>query len=116
MALKPFYSEVEETIDDKGWINTTIHCHGRLINENTAELRALVSPLIARGGRIILDLSDLEYLDSSGLGTIVSLKVSSIHRSHSKLELVNLTPRIEKLLSITNLLGLFAGQVPTHLL
>ena len=76
---------------------------------------ALVCPLIERGGRITLDFSDLQFLDSSGLGTIVSLKVSAIHRGNCKLELVHLTPRIEKLLLLTNLFELFAGQVPTHL-
>ena len=103
-----FHTEIEETEDESKYVTTTIHCHGKLISENTAEIRSLVSPLIQRGGRIILDFGDLEYLDSSGLGAIVGLKVSAINRGLCVLELVNLTPRIKKLLSITNLLQLFS--------
>ena len=103
-----FHYEVEETEDESKYITTTIKCHGKLVSENTAELRALVSPLIARGGRIVLDFTDLEYLDSAGLGALVGLKVSAINKGLCVLELVNLTPRVKKLLSITNLLQLFS--------
>jgi len=116
MAFEPFSYEIDESTDESGWLTTTIHCHGKIISENTAQVRELVKPLIDRGGHIILDFKDLQFLDSSGLGTIVSLKVSSIHRGLCKLDLVRLTPRIEKLLLLTNLFELFAGAVPVHLL
>ena len=67
-----------------------------------------MSPLIARGGRRVLDFSDLEYIDSSGQGALVGLKISAINRGLCILELVNLTPRVQKLLSMTNLLQLFS--------
>jgi anti-anti-sigma factor len=108
MALESFHYDIEESEDETGWKTTTIHCHGKLVGENTAKIRELVSPLIARGGRTVLDFTDLEYLDSSGLGALVGLKVSAINRGLCKLELVNLTPRVKKLLSITNLLQLFS--------
>jgi anti-anti-sigma factor len=111
MATTPgatFHYEIEETEDESKYITTSIKCHGRLVSENTAEIRALVAPLIVRGGRIVLDFADLEYLDSSGLGALVGLKVSAINRGLCVLELVNLTPRVKKLLSITNLLQLFS--------
>jgi len=104
-----FQYDIEESIDDSQYVTTTIKCHGRLISENTVEIRELVTPLIQRGGKIVLDFTDLEYLDSSGLGALVGLKVSAINRGLCVLELVNLTPRVKKLLSITNLLQLF-GQ------
>lgn len=119
MAFESFHYVIEETPDKvslNGPSTTIIHCHGKLITENTDQIRSVVSPLIAKGGRIVLDFSDLDFLDSSGLGAIVALKVSSIHHANSKLELVNLKPRIQKLLSLTNLLQVFADQVPTHLL
>jgi anti-anti-sigma factor len=104
-----FHYEVEETVDANNYTTTTIKCHGKLISSNSPEIRELVAPLIQRGGKIILDFTDLEYLDSSGLGALVTLKVSSINRGLCVLELKNLTPRVKKLLSITNLLQLF-GQ------
>ena len=112
----PFHYEVVESVDENNWQTTTIYCHGRLISEDTRQIRELVLPFIQRGGHIILEFSDLDYLDSSGLGALVALKVSSINRGLSKLELVNLTPRVKKLLSLTNLLQLFSEQVPPHLL
>jgi len=108
MSMVPFHYEVEESADETGYKTTTIKCHGRLIADNTAEIRALVSPLIAAGGRTVLDFTDLDYLDSAGLGALVSLKVSAINRGLCKLELVNLTPRVKKLLSLTNLMQLFS--------
>jgi anti-anti-sigma factor len=116
MAFEAFHYELDQVTGDGGRLTTTIQCHGKIVTENTAEVRALVKPLIERGGHIILDFRDLQFLDSSGLGTIVSLKVSSLSRVHSRLDLVHLTPRIEKLLLLTNLFELFAGNVPSHLL
>jgi anti-sigma B factor antagonist len=115
MPFEPFHYELQESTSPKGRPITTIHCHGKIILENTAEVRALVQPLLDRAGHVILDFSDLKFLDSSGLGAMVALKVSSINRG-AKLELINLTPRIEKLLLLTNLFELFAHAKPMHLL
>jgi anti-anti-sigma factor len=114
MAFEPFHYELQESADAKGCITTTIHCHGKIVCENTNEVRALVKPLINRGGHIVLDFCDLKFLDSSGLGAIVSLKVSAISRGGCKLELIRLTPRIEKLLLLTNLFELFAVENPVR--
>jgi anti-anti-sigma factor len=105
-----FRYEAEESQDNTGWKTTTIHCHGRLVNQTAGQVKELVKPLIANGGRIVLDFADLEYLDSSGLGVVVGLKVSALHQGLCKLELVNLKPRIKELLSMSNLLQLFGSQ------
>jgi anti-anti-sigma factor len=104
-----FRYEIEESADSKGWKTTTIHCHGRLVNQTAGQLKELVKPLIPQGGRILLDFADLEYLDSSGLGALVGLKVSALHQGLVKLELENLSPRIKDLLKMTNLLTLFGS-------
>lgn len=105
-----FHYQIEEIRDEqRGYTVTTIKCHGKLTSENTDELRKTVQPLIQRGGRIALDFADLQYLDSSGLGAIVGLKVSAINRGLCVLELVNLTPRVKQLLSLTNLLQVFSS-------
>ena len=111
MATAPgtFHYQVEKTKDDNDFTVTVIKCQGRLIRENTDEIRKVVQPLIQRGGRIALDFADLQYLDSSGLGAIVGLKVSAINRGLCVLELRNLTPRVKELLRISNLLELFSS-------
>lgn len=105
-----FQYQVEEIRDEqRDFTVTTIKCHGKLTSDNADEIRKLVQPLIQRGGRIALDFADLQYLDSSGLGAIVGLKVSAINRGLCVLELVNLTPRVKELLRITNLLQMFSS-------
>jgi anti-sigma B factor antagonist len=104
-----FHYEIEQGKSEQGFDLTTVKCHGKLISDNTDEIRAVVHPLILHGGRIALDFGDLEYLDSAGLGAIVGLKVSAVSRGLCVLELVNLTPRVKKLLTITNLLQLFSS-------
>ena len=105
-----FQYEIDESVDDTNFVTTTIHCHGRLLAQNVGEIRALVNPLLERGGRTVLDFADLEQLDSTALGALVGLKVSAVKRGLCVLELVNLTPRVRELLSITNLLSLLAPK------
>ena len=94
------------TLHIEGTANEVIRCVGRLTSENHSHLKELVRPLIYPGSRVILDFSELVYLDSAGLGAVVGLYVSSkTHRC--QLELVKLNPRIKELLGLTNLLGAF---------
>jgi anti-anti-sigma factor len=104
-----FHYEVQKSEDEIGGGVTTIICHGRLLGENTGQVKELVKPLIPLGGRIVLDLTDLSYLDSSGLGTLVGLKVSAVKEGYCKLELVNLSPRVKELLRLSNLTQLFSS-------
>lgn len=104
-----FHYEVEETKDSNDFTVTVIKCHGRLTTDSKEQIRKVVQPLILRGGRIALDFADLQYLDSSGLGAIVGLKVSAINRGLCVLELRNLTPRVKELLTLSNLLQLFSS-------
>ena len=103
-----FHYEVKSSEDEKKWKVTTITCHGRLVSDNADQIKDLVKPLIAEGGRIVLDFADLKYLDSLGLGALVGLKVSAMNKGFCKLELINLSPRVRELLSLTNLTQLFS--------
>jgi anti-anti-sigma factor len=99
-----FHYEVKKSADDQqGNKVTRISCHGRLVSENVGEMKELVRPLIPLGGRIVIDLSDLNYLDSSGLGALVALKVSAIKQGLCIVQFVNMTPRVLELLRMTNL-------------
>jgi anti-sigma B factor antagonist len=110
MATEPVFSyEVAKSQDDLGNKVTTINCRGRLVSENGGQMKDLIKPLIAEGGRIVIDLGELSYLDSSGLGALVGLKVSALNKGLCRLELVNLTPRVKELLSLANLTKLFAS-------
>jgi anti-anti-sigma factor len=104
----PFHFEVENSVD-KDIKVTTVRCHGRLVNDTASQLKDFVKPLIPQGGSIVLDLTDVTFLDSLGLGTLVGLKVSAIHEGYCTLKLVNLTPRVQELLRLTNLTKLFSS-------
>jgi len=73
-----FQYEVEKSGESRADQVATVRCHGRLVSENSAEVKEVVRALLPQGGRIVIDLSDVSYLDSSGLGTLVGLKVSAI--------------------------------------
>jgi anti-anti-sigma factor len=88
---------------------TKVLCHGRLIAENTEEVKKVVRPLLEAHGKIIVDLGDVNYLDSSGLGALVGLKVSAIKQGLCILEFENMTPRVMELLKLSNLTKILAS-------
>jgi anti-sigma B factor antagonist len=83
-----------------------VHCNGKLDCNVTSELHTRVKPLVARRSRIVLDLHEVTYMDSMGLGAIASLYVSA-KTAGCPFEVVNLRPRIRDLFSVTHLLSLF---------
>ena len=85
---------------------TVVHCSGRLTGGDTDLLHAGVKRLLPHTKRIVLDLTDLNQMDSLGLGTVVGLYVSA-RAAGCRLELINLSQRVRQLLSMTNLLSLF---------
>jgi len=106
-----FHCELEKSKekDEHGNQVTTVKCHGDLVSETSSELKEMVRPLIPLGGRIVIDLAEVKYLDSSGLGALVGLKASAIKQGLCILELANMTPRVLELLRITHLTQMFSS-------
>ena len=106
-----FHCELEKSKekDEHGNQVTTVKCHGDLVSETSSELKEMVRPLIPLGGRIVVDLAEVKYLDSSGLGALVGLKASAIKQGLCILELANVTPRVLELLRITHLTQMFSS-------
>jgi anti-sigma B factor antagonist len=82
--------------------------HGKiLIGEGDDALREAVTKLADAGKtKILLNLADVPYVDSAGLGEIVRT-YTTVSRKNGKLKLLNLTKKIQDLLSITKLLTVF---------
>jgi anti-sigma B factor antagonist len=101
-----FHFEVEKSKDKDAHGNqvTTIKCHGKLVSDTASQMKEAV-----KRGRIVIDLGDLTYLDSSGLGTLVGLKASAINQGLCILEFANMTPRVMDLLRITRLTQMFSS-------
>jgi anti-sigma B factor antagonist len=86
-----------------------VHCHGRLVAGVCDVLLNRVRELIPGSTRVVLDLTDVTFVDSMGLGTLVRLYVSA-RNAGSCLELVNLGKQIRELLSITHLFSVFGDM------
>lgn len=104
-----FHCDVEKSVED-GVNVTTVRCHGRLVSQTVGQVKDIVKPLIPEGGSIVIDLKDVTFLDSLGLGTLVGLKVSALNEGYCTLTFENLSPRIQELLRMTNLTKLFSSN------
>jgi anti-sigma B factor antagonist len=82
--------------------------HGKiLIGEGEDALRDAVTRLVDAGKKkILLNLAEVPYVDSAGLGEIVRC-YTTVSRQKGNLKLINLTKKIKDLLSITKLLTVF---------
>jgi anti-sigma B factor antagonist len=84
-----------------------IDCIGRIVfGEETSELRDRVRGLVSPGARIVLNLREVTYIDSGGLGTLVALYTSA-RNGGASIKLANLTKRVGDLLQVTKLLTVF---------
>lgn len=85
---------------------TVVRCSGHLTFEVAAHFKNQVRPLIAPAKRLVIDLTDLTYMDSSGLGAIMSLYVSA-KKAGCEFHLINFNQRVRQLLGMTNVLSIF---------
>ena len=81
-------------------------CSGRLVAGVAGNLYDEVKPLLANSKRVVLDLTEVDQMDSLGLGTVMRLYVSA-KSAGCQLELINLSKRVRELFSITNVMSLF---------
>jgi anti-sigma B factor antagonist len=83
-------------------------CNGRIVfGDESSLLRKEVKKAIADGAkRIVLNLGEINYIDSGGLGTLVALHTTA-HNAGGTIKLANLTKRVGDLLQVTKLLTVF---------
>jgi anti-sigma B factor antagonist len=90
-----------------------IECSGRIVfGEESSLLRETVREAIPNHKRIVLNLAEVSYIDSGGLGTLVALHTTA-HNAGSTIKLASLTRRVGDLLQVTKLLTVFDVQ-PTE--
>jgi anti-sigma B factor antagonist len=87
---------------------TIVDISGRIVlGEESAALRELVSELLSKGHKkILFNLGDVTYIDSSGLGHLVSA-FTSVRKQQGELKLLNLTNKVHDLMQITRLYTVF---------
>ena len=86
--------------------STLVICAGRLTSEVAAGFKQEVRALVPQTKRIVLDLNEVVFMDSSGLGAIIGVYVTA-RRTQCELQLVNLSKKIRELLGMTKLLSVF---------
>ncbi|HYE25746.1 MAG TPA: STAS domain-containing protein [Clostridia bacterium] len=87
---------------------TIIDLSGRItLGEGSVVLRDTIRESVARGQKkILLNLGDVTYIDSSGIGELVSA-FTSVRNQGGELKLLNLTKKVHDLLQITKLYTVF---------
>lgn len=109
MAANPLPTPTLTLTTEKTETGAVVHCSGRIIMENTDELRQVAREQIAHHKQVTLDFTGVTYLDSSGLGAIVGLLLSA-KRSGCQLKLTNLTPRVKEIFTLTRLTEALEGH------
>jgi anti-sigma B factor antagonist len=87
---------------------TIVDISGRIeLGQESAAVRDLIGELLEKGQKhILLNLGDVHYIDSSGLGALVS-SFTSVKKQGGELKLLNLTNKVNDLMQITKLYTVF---------
>ena len=82
-------------------------CHGRVMfGEEATALRDSLKEALKKSSRLVLNLSDVTYIDSGGLGTLVGV-YSSARAAGADIKLTGLGQRLRDVLQITKLATVF---------
>ena len=96
--------ETTKTADE-----STVRCTGRITSSTSSQLQTAVRSLLPESKSVVLDLTNVSYMDSSGLGAIIAIYLSA-RRQHCGLKLIHLNQRLQELYRITKLASIFEGH------
>jgi anti-sigma B factor antagonist len=87
---------------------TIVDINGRItLGDETGQMRDTVHRLIAEGKKkIILNLAHVDYIDSSGVGELVS-SFTTVRNSGGDLKLLSLSKKVHDILNVTKLYTVF---------
>ena len=87
---------------------TVLVLSGRItLGEGSVQLREAVRDLISKGSKtILLNMGDVNYIDSSGLGELVSAYTTAKNQG-AQVKLLNLTKKVKDVLQLTKLYTVF---------
>ena len=102
MATNPFpVTELGMAID-RTPTEIVVRCIGKITSDTIQQLKAAVKPLFQESKTVLLDLANVTYMDSAGLGAIVGLYFSA-KAVKGRLKLINLNEHLKESFSITRL-------------
>jgi anti-sigma B factor antagonist len=94
---------------ERGGDGALVKCRGRLVAGASEELYREVKHLLPQAKLVTIDLAELTYVDSTGLGVLARLYTSA-RQVGCEFKLLHLGKQLRNLLKLTNLLSVF-GQV-----
>ena len=98
---------VKLTTRENGDVMIVDSCGKLTLGEGTSTLRTKILELVAGGSRrIVLNLADVTYMDSSGLGELINAH-TTVTSAGGEMKLLNLAKRVHDLLKITKLYTVF---------
>jgi anti-sigma B factor antagonist len=86
---------------------TIVRATGRITSSTSAKFEDTLRDLVSHNKRVVLDLTNVEYIDSSGLGSLVAVYMHAT-RTKCELELTNPKTRIRDLFSRSGLASFFS--------
>jgi anti-sigma B factor antagonist len=102
MAHTPVAAQELKLETVKGSEETVIRCIGKMIFTNCDALQTTVRDLIPETKCLVVDLAAVTYLDSFGLGVLVSIYLSA-RRRNCQLRFINMNEQGQQFLRVTNL-------------
>ena len=85
-----------------------VRCTGRITSTTADTLEIAICRLIPQAKHVLLDLTDVNYMDSSGLDALVEVCLSA-KTQRCQMRLINLNPRLAELFRSTMLASIFEG-------
>ena len=110
MAANPITPSPELTFrTEKNVDEAAVYPSGRITAATSGLLQATIRGLIPETKRIVLDLTNVNYIDSSGIGAMVTVYLAA-SKLQCDLKVVNAQPRIRDLFEITKLSAVFENH------
>jgi len=85
--------------------STLVTCRGRLTADIAAEFKQEVRALVPQTKHLVIDLGEVPFMDSSGLGALIAVYVSA-KKAACEFQLVNVSKKIGDLLGVTHMLSI----------
>ena len=100
--------DLRATYRDADYAVTVVDIGGRItLGEGSALLRRTIRELLDDGrSKIVLNLADVNYIDSSGIGELVTA-FTTVKKAGGSLKLLHLTKKVHDLLQLTKLFTVF---------
>jgi anti-sigma B factor antagonist len=109
MAANPVIRPAELRLEpEKKGSETIVRATGRITSATSATLENTLRDLVSTSKRVVLDLTGVDYIDSSGLGALVAVYMHAT-RTSCDLEIANPKQRIKDLFSRSGLTSVFTA-------